>query len=69
MHRCKVVCSSLEHTDSHGDLLCPRCRVLTAQTGGDTHSKMTPTTGTHGILIPETETYISLFDFILLLSG
>jgi hypothetical protein len=38
-----------------GDLLCPRCRVRAVQTGGDTHSKMAPTTGTHSILVPETE--------------
>lgn len=40
----------------HADLLCPRCRVLTEQAGGDTNSKMAPTTGTHSILVPETKT-------------
>lgn len=52
-------------------LLCPCCTVLAVQAGGDTHSKMAPTTGTHSILVPGTKTvhfdfnYLSSYNYVL----
>lgn len=44
------------------DLLCPCCTVRAMQVGGDTHSKMTPITGTHSILVPGTKTAYFAFN-------
>ena len=48
------------------DLLCPCCTFRAMQAGGDTHSKMAPTIGTHSILVPGTKTAHFTFYYLLL---